>query len=64
MEFIKNGKIFKIDKNIFLNEESYLEIGWNTINKLKNFSQDEFDKSLRDSYIKYNKKKLNCKYNI
>jgi len=64
MEFIKNGKIFKIDKNIFINEETYIEIAWNTINNLKNYSQDEFDKSLRNSYINYNKKKLNCKYNF
>jgi hypothetical protein len=64
MEFIKNGKIFKIDKNIFINEENHIQIGWDTINNLKTFTQDEFNKSLRDSYIKYNKKKLNCKYNI
>lgn len=56
MEFIKNGKIFKIDKNIFMNEESHLQIGWETINNLKTYSQDEFDKSLRNSYLKYNKK--------
>ena len=24
MEFIKNGKIFKIDKNIFINEENHI----------------------------------------
>ena len=64
MEFIKNGKIFKIDKNIFINEENHIQIGWDTINNLKTFTQDECNKSLRDSYIKYNKKKLNCKYNI
>jgi hypothetical protein len=64
MEFIKNGKIFKIDKNIFLNEENHLEISWNTINNLKQFSQQEFDKSLRNSYIEFNKKNLNCKYTL
>jgi hypothetical protein len=64
MEFIKDGKIFKIDKNIFINEENFIKIAWNTINNLKTFSQDEFDKSLRNSFIEYNKKNLNCKYNI
>lgn len=64
MEFIKNGKIFKIDKNIFISEENYLKISWNTINNLKGNSQKEFDKSLRNSYIEYNQKNLNCKYNI
>ena len=64
MEFIKNGKIFKIDKNNFISEENYLKIVWNTINNLKDNSQKEFDKSLRNSYIEYNKINLNCKYNI
>lgn len=64
MEFIKNGKIYKINKNNFLNEENYIKIAWETINNLKDETQDSFDKSLRDSYIKFNKQKLNCKYNI
>tara|TARA_A100001015_G_C15025202_1_gene730106 strand:- start:1016 stop:1210 length:195 start_codon:yes stop_codon:yes gene_type:complete len=63
MEFIKNGNIYKIDKNIFLNEENYIKICWETINNLKNETQESFDKSLRNSYIKFNKEKLNCKYN-
>jgi hypothetical protein len=64
MEFLKDGKIYKIDKNYFINEENYIKIAWEIINNLKNDSQDNFDKSLRNAYLKYNKEKLNCKYNI
>lgn len=63
MEFIKNGNIYKIDKNIFLNEENHIKIAWETINNLKDNTQESFDKSLRNSYIKFNKEKLNCTYN-
>ena len=64
MDFIKDGKIFKIEKNNFLNEEEYLLISWNTINKLTTYSQDDFNKSLRNSFIDFNKKRLKCKYNL
>ena len=45
-------------------QRNYIKIAWEIINNLKNDSQDNFDKSLRDAYLKYNKEKLNCKYNI
>jgi hypothetical protein len=65
MEFIKNGKLFKFEKDNFLTNEEYIELIWNTINNIKNInSQKDIDISYRNSILEYNKKRLKCKYNF
>ena len=65
MDFIKNGKIYKFNKNYFFSLEENIFIIWNTINNINNTnSQKDIDIAYRNSLIEYNKNKLKCKYNI
>ena len=65
MDFIKNGKIYKFNKNNFFSLEENIFIIWNTINNINNTnSQKDIDIAYRNSLIEYNKNKLKCKYNI